>query len=223
MRLLIVEDDMEVAETLAAYLRRNGYVVDLADSLEMAREALATNAFDLVVLDRMLPDGEGSVLIAEARQHKRPQRFMLLTALAGVDDTVAGLESGAVDYIAKPFEPRELLARIRNALRRIMPMAPEVRRYGPLSYDVEATGFFIDEEPFVLRRTEALVLAELMRRPGALVTRQTLEARVYGYDRMVNVNSLETQISRLRQKLAHASTELRIVVVRGTGYRLMLE
>ncbi|MDJ0276416.1 response regulator transcription factor [Sphingomonas sp. 2R-10] len=222
MRLLIVEDDLDVAETTGAYLRRNGYVVDLADSLDMAREALATNAFDLVILDRMLPDGEGADLIAESRRRGATQRFLLLTALAGVDDRIAGLELGAVDYIGKPFEPRELLARIRNALRRIMPTEHEVRRFGRLTHDADTGAFYVDDEPLVLRRTEALVLAELMARPGALVQRQTLEARVYGYDNLVNANSLESQISRLRHNLIHRTGTVRIVAVRGVGYRLAI-
>lgn len=220
MRLLLVEDDVDVAETLISFLRRQGYVVDLADSLEMAREALATHDFDLVILDRMLPDGDGTSLIEETNRAGRPQRVLMLTALSEVDDKVIGLEAGAIDYLTKPFEPRELVARIRNALRRVMPVTRQVRHFGPLVYDVEASAFFIDDAPFTLRRTEWLVLAELMNRPGALVQRQTLEARVYGYDRLVNANSMESQISRLRRNLAERTDKVRIVAIRGVGYRL---
>lgn len=220
MRLLMVEDDGGVAETLAAYLRRQGYVVDAAGTLGVAQEALELNAFDLVIVDRTLPDGDGLELVTQAATRGRPQRFIMLTAMSGVEDTVAALEGGAIDYVVKPFEPRELLARIRNALRRELVVPQEIKRFGPLTHDVVANGFAIDDEPFVLRRTEALILAALIARPGAMVQRETLEARVYGYDRFVNANSLESQISRLRRQLATRTDMVKIQAVRGVGYRL---
>ena len=220
MRLLMVEDDAGVTETLATYLRRQGYVVDAAGTLDMAREALASNRFDLVIVDRTLPDGDGMELVVGAAERGRPQRFLMLTAMSGVEDTVAALEAGAIDYVVKPFEPRELLARIRNALRRELTEPQALKRFGPLSYDVETNGFTIDDDPLVLRRTEALILAALIARPGAMVQRETLEARVYGYDQFVNANSLESQISRLRRQLAARTDRVRIQAVRGVGYRL---
>ena len=129
-------------------------------------------------------------------------------------------EESADDYIAKPFEPRELLARIRIALRRSLEVRRETRQFGPLLYDLESGVFFIDEAPLTLRRTEALVLEALMARPGAVIQRETLEARVYGYDKVVNANSLESQISRLRTNLARRTDRVRIRAVRGLGYCL---
>lgn len=222
MRLLLVEDEEDIAETLVAYLERHGFVVDVADCLEMAEDALAGGAFDLVLLDRVLPDGDGIELIARAKASGRPQRFLLLTALGDIDDRVVALEAGADDYISKPFEPRELLARIRNALRRSLKGEGAVRTFGPLRYHEENCSFDIDGEPLSLRRTEALVLEALMQRPGQLVRRETLESRVYGYDKFVNGNSLESQISRLRKNLADRNAAVRINAVRGMGYQLVL-
>lgn len=220
MRLLLVEDDADVAETLVLYLEKQGFVVDVATSLAMARDALDDGGFDLVVLDRGLPDGDGVSLIAWSEQRNRRQRFIVLTALSSIDHRVEGLESGAEDYIAKPFEPRELLARIRTALRRPIETRRETRRFGPLMHDPESGVFFVDETPLTLRRTEALVLEALMARPGAVIQRETLEARVYGYDKVVNANSLESQISRLRTNLARRTDKVRIQAVRGLGYCL---
>lgn len=169
MRLLLVEDDGDVAETLTAYLERQGFVVDRAETLAVAQDVILDNDFDLVLLDRLLPDGDGVSLIGFAETHKRPQRFLLLSALAGIDDKVTGLELGAHDYIAKPFEPRELVARIRAALRHSLDVRREVRRFGPILHDVEGGGFFVNDAPMSLRRSEALVLAALMVRNGALV------------------------------------------------------
>lgn len=223
MRLLLVEDDADIAETLVGFLERQGFVVDLASSLAMARTALQSGRFDLVLLDRLLPDGDGVSLIAHAQAQQRPQRFLLLTALGGIEDRIAGLQSGAYDYISKPFEPRELLARIRNALRHSIRLDREIKHFGPLAQDVESGAFFIGEEMLALRRTEALVLEALMARPGALVTRESLESRVYGYDKFVSSNSLESQISRLRKNLAEKTQKVKILAVRGVGYRLIEE
>ncbi|MCC4603055.1 response regulator transcription factor [Xanthomonas campestris pv. badrii] len=223
MRLLLVEDEQDIVETLTHFLVKQGFVVDLAPTLAIARTVLLDNAFDLVLLDRRLPDGDGLSLIMHARAHSRPQRFIMLTALADLDSKVSGLELGAHDYIAKPFEPRELLARIRNALRHDVITGREVKRLGPLGYDADGRAFWINDEPLTLRRTEALVLAALMARPGVIVPRQSLEARVYGYDRLVSSNSLESQISRLRRIIGEKTQRVRIHSVRGVGYSLVEE
>ncbi|MCE4557949.1 response regulator transcription factor [Roseateles cellulosilyticus] len=220
MRLLLVEDNVDVAETLVGYLQRQGFVVDVAATLAIARHAMRDGSFDLILLDRMLPDGDGVSLMGFAEQIGRPQRFIVLTAMAGIDDRIAGLEGGATDYVVKPFEPRELLARIRTALRHPLDAPAQVRVFGPLRHDVDHGQFFIDDQPLVLRRGEALVLEALMARPGMLVQREALELRVYGYDKSVNTNSLESQISRLRGHLARLTDQVRIQSIRGLGYRL---
>ncbi|KFZ38892.1 response regulator receiver protein [Shewanella mangrovi] len=221
MRLLLIEDDINIAETLVAYLEKQGFVVDLAPTLAIAKTAILENSFDLVLLDRLLPDGEGMSMLAFFTEHHRPQRVILLTALGDVDDRVRGLEAGAHDYIAKPFEPRELLARIRNALRQPMKAQRDIKTFGCLHYDVESRAFSIDGEALNLRRTEALVLEALMARPGSLVTRETLESRVYGFDKFVTSNSLESQVSRLRKNLAEHTDSIKIQTVRGMGYSLV--
>ena len=134
---------------------------------------------------------------------------------------MTGLELGAHDYIAKPFEPRELVARIRVAMRHDLHKTREMRRFGPILHDVEGGGFFVNDAPMSLRRSEALVLATLMMRDGALVRRDTLEMRVYGYDKFVNGNSLESIISRLRKALATKTGAVKILSVRGVGYQLV--
>ncbi|QSX34134.1 response regulator transcription factor [Shewanella avicenniae] len=221
MRLLLIEDDINIAETLVAYLEKQGFVVDLAPTLAIAKTAILENTFDLVLLDRLLPDGEGMSMLAFFNEHNRPQRVILLTALGDVDDRVRGLEAGAHDYIAKPFEPRELLARIRNALRQPMKAQRDIKTFGCLQYDVESRAFSIEGEALNLRRTEALVLEALMARPGSLVTRETLESRVYGFDKFVTSNSLESQVSRLRKNLAEHTDSIKIQTVRGMGYSLV--
>ncbi|MCP1338319.1 response regulator transcription factor [Idiomarina sp. M1R2S28] len=221
MRILLVEDDVNIAETLIAYIEKQGFVVDLADSLSMAKTALLDNEFDLLLLDRLLPDGDGISLLNFLDSQQKPQRVILLTALADIDNKVTGLESGAHDYIAKPFEPRELLARIRNVLRHPLPINHEIKTFGPLSFDVESRCFQVNGATLGLRRTEALVLEALMSRPGTLITREALESRVYGYDKLVSSNTLESQISRLRKHLGEYTDKIKIQTVRGIGYSLI--
>lgn len=223
MRLLLIEDDEDIAETLVAYLEKNGFVVDVAPTLAVAKVAVMENSFDLVLLDRMLPDGEGMTMLKFFADKDRPQRVILLTALGDVDDRVRGLEDGALDYIPKPFEPRELLARIRNALRQPISVERTVKTLGPLQYDVESRAFSVNGEQLNLRRTEALVLEALIARPASLVPRESLESKVYGYDKFVSSNSLESQVSRLRKTLSEHTDAIKIQTVRGMGYRLITQ
>ncbi|MCL1075280.1 response regulator transcription factor [Shewanella dokdonensis] len=221
MRLLLIEDEEGIAETLVAFLERHEFVVDVAPTLAIAKVAILENEFDLVIVDRLLPDGDGISILNFAKTQHKPQRFILLTALADSHDKIQGLELGALDYIAKPFEPRELLARIRNCLRLPLEVAAQTKQFGALVYNSISHTFTLNKEPLLLRRTEALVLEALMTRPGTLVTREALEARVYGYDKFVTSNSLESQISRLRKNLAEKSDHIRIKTVRGMGYSLV--
>lgn len=223
MRLLLVEDEQDIADSLIHFMIKQGFVVDLAPTLAIAKMVVLDNNFDLILLDRRLTDGDGLSLIAFTKRYQRPQRFIVLSALDAVDERINGLESGAQDYITKPFEPRELLARVRIALRHEIIVDRVFKRFGPLMYDSESRAFWLNDEPLPLRRTEALILAALMQRPGVLVPRESLEAKVYGYDRFVNSNSLESQISRLRKNISDRSSALRIHSVRGMGYSLVVE
>ncbi|MCH1917974.1 response regulator transcription factor [Shewanella sp. A3A] len=221
MRLLLIEDEEGIAEALVAFLERHEFVVDVAPTLAIAKVAILENEFDLVIVDRLLPDGDGISMLSFAKAQQKPQRFILLTALAESYDKIEGLELGALDYIAKPFEPRELLARIRNSLRLPLEVTSHSKQFGALEYNPTTRTFTLNKEPLLLRRTEALVLETLIARPGTLVTRETLEARVYGYDKFVTSNSLESQISRLRKNLAEKTTNIRIKTIRGMGYSLV--
>lgn len=220
MRILLVEDDISLASSTTQFLRRGGFVVDHADSLEIAKIAVEDNQFDIVLLDRRLPDGEGLSLIEYCERRNLPQRFIILTALDEVDDRVYGLESGALDYLTKPFEPSELQARIRNALRFPVKREHHMVSFGALHFDPEARNFTIGDEPLILSRAQFLVLEALMARPGAVVHKETLSSRVYGYDADCSPNSLEAQISRLRKSLSQKTPDIEVATLRGIGYTL---
>ena len=220
MRVLLVEDDASLAESLAIFLRQSGYVVDSAETLEIAKTFLQQSTFDLVILDRSLPDGEGLSLVSYARKNAIQTRFLSLTALDDVDDVVEGLEAGALDYMAKPFEPKELIARIQSVLRYPIELPQNLKQFGPLSFEPDTRNFLLGENPLALPRTQALVLEALMSRPGAIVDKESLLDRVYGYDQDASHNSLEAQISRLRKFLQDQTDEIEIQTIRGRGYSL---
>ncbi|MDE0054556.1 MAG: response regulator transcription factor [Gammaproteobacteria bacterium] len=226
MKILLVEDDPSLAEAIRRLLQKEGHVVDIAESLGMAKAAITGSPYAVVLLDRMLPDGEGTRLIFHARDHGVQTRFLILSALGDIHERVEGLDIGADDYIVKPFEPDELCARIRAVARR--PVTDTARKVslGNLRMD-GATGDLVtvangaeDEEPVLLPRREMTLLQKLMDRAGRVVTRDALETAMYGYDDVIQSNTLESHISRLRKHLAETESRVVIHTIRGVGYML---
>lgn len=222
MRLLLVEDNPALAESTKLFLERNNYVVDHAESLRVAMQALKTHQFDLVLLDRMLPDGDGLQLMAMCRRIDIPMRFIVMTAMESIQAKIQGFETGVLDYVVKPVEPAELLARIKVALQYPLKSQTQNRSYGPLSFDKANRSFSINGANMILTRAEGLLLEALFLRCGATLAKDNLANCLYGYDKYINPNSLETQVSRLRRLLASHTQELHIVTVRGVGYCLKL-
>ena len=226
MRILVVEDDPNLAKVLCLLLRKEGHVVDLANSLRMAKTAITDNPYDIILLDRRLPDGEGTELISSAREQGVRTRYLVLSGLSDPNHRVEGLDLGADDYLAKPFEPTELCARIRALGRRPLGALPRMTRFGRLGLNWdngEVSALRRDGcegTPIAIPRRELALLRRLMERPGGVVTREALDASMYGYDDLIQSNTLESHVSRLRKRLARHNTAVAIHVVRGVGYRL---
>jgi two-component system, OmpR family, response regulator len=220
VRILIVEDQQEMSALLADRLERSGYVVDSVASLGEAREALRGYEYPLVLLDRMLPDGDGLSILPEARTASPNIRVLLVTALRSINDKINGLDAGADDYLSKPFDTDELLARIRAALRRPggQPMPPAT--LGELSFDFGRREALIRGEPFAISKREALLLESLMRSAGRAVKHETLMADIYGINENVQPDALKMSVSRLRQRLCESRSGVEIHTVRGVGYLL---
>ena len=225
MRILLVEDDPNLSDAIRRLLRKEGHVVDVADSLHMARAAITGNPYAVVLLDRMLPDGEGTRLIFHARDHGVHTRFLILSALGDTDQRVEGLDLGADDYVVKPFEPDELCARIRAVARRPVTEDSRTVELGNLRMegdtgDLTASNGDDDDAPVLLPRREMTLLQKLMERAGRVVTRDALETAMYGYDEVVYSNTLESHVSRLRKHLAETEAGVAIHTIRGVGYML---
>lgn len=220
MRILLIEDEIELADTLRGALSRERFVVDHADRIDMAREAAQMTSYDLVLLDRTLPDGDGLSLVPILRVGNPGLPVIVLSARDAIADRITGLDEGADDYLVKPFSLDEMLARIRAIRRRPAAIAGEHISVGSLTYDVVSEEVLVAGKPLELPRRELRVLATLVKRRGRTVLRETLEQAVYGFDDEVQSNTLDSHISRLRRKLTDAGADVEIHAIRGVGYLL---
>jgi two-component system copper resistance phosphate regulon response regulator CusR len=225
MRLLIVEDDEKTARALAAGLERSGFSTATAHTGEEGFFRLSAEPFDLVVLDWMLPgrDGIEILKILRARGTKTP--VLLLTARDAVEDRVLGLESGADDYLVKPFALAELLARIRSLLRRAATTEPFRKVVGDLVVDLEGRRVTRAGKPVELTPREFDLLAYLLRQPGQVVTREMLARDVWREANRITPidNVIDVHVAHLRKKLDEGQTVKLIHTVRGVGFVLREE
>jgi len=220
MRLLLVEDDRMIGESLRAALRLEGQAVDWVRDVAAARATLASERFDLVLLDLGLPPGpgpetvDGLSVLRELRARRDDTPVIVLTARDGPGDRVQGLDSGADDYLVKPFELDELNARMRAVLRRRSGRAQPLMQHRGVTLDPATHQVTRDGEPVLLSAREFAVLEALMARPGALLSRAQLEDRLYGWGEEIESNAVSVYIHQLRRKLGADF----IGNMRGVGY-----
>ncbi|MGA1026670.1 MAG: response regulator [Rhodobacteraceae bacterium] len=227
--LLIVDDDQRIRALLAQFLLRNGFLVSTARDAAHARRLLAGLEFDLIVLDVMMP-GEDGISLARAIRDMMKTPIMLLTAKGETEDRIKGLEAGADDYLAKPFEPRELLLRI-NAILRRMPevaetaMTPKVLHLGHIRYDIERGEMWQGDQPVRLTATEAQLMRIFATTPGHPISRQKLVEDLgrggAAQGGQAQERAVDVQITRLRRKIETDPKQPRYLqTVRGAGYML---
>lgn len=214
MRLLLVEDDALIANGVRGGLKLAGYTVDWVQDGQAAMLAIANGVYDLVLLDLGLPRKDGVQVLAELRAKGDNVPILVLTARDTVADRVKGLDSGADDYLVKPFDLDELVARVRALLRRRSGRGDPVARHGPLLLDPVGRRVEVDGKPVALSPREFTLLHALIEQPGAVLSREQLEERLYGWDEEVSSNAIEVHLHNLRRKLG-ANV---IRNVRGVGY-----
>jgi DNA-binding response OmpR family regulator len=219
LRVLLVEDEPEMAAALAAALKNYDMVVDHIATLGDAEEAVSTNAYGAILLDRQLPDGDGLALVSKLRASGVGVPVIVLTARGELVDRVAGLDIGADDSSASRL-PSKSCWRGCAWLRRRADLPSESIRLGRLSFDVSDREASVDGKPLDLPRRELLVLETLLRRMGRTVARSSLEQAVYSIDDEIQSNALDTRVSRLRRKLSEAESAIEIHAIRGVGYLL---
>lgn len=218
MRILIAEDDAVLADGLARSLRQSGYAVDSVNSGTEADSALSTGEFDLLILDIGLPRMNGLEVLKRLRGRDSHVPVLLLTALDGVQDRVRGLDLGADDYLAKPFDLAELEARVRALTRRGAAGAPTLLRHGALSYDQVGKVAHVNGIALDLAARELALLEVLMQRSGRMVSKEQLVDHLCQWGEEVSTNAIEVYVHRLRKKLE--AGEVKISTVRGLGYCL---
>ncbi|MFO1055828.1 MAG: response regulator transcription factor [Dongiaceae bacterium] len=222
--VLVVDDDRRLRELLRKYLVDQGFLVSVAADAAEARERLDSIAFDLLVLDVMMPGESGLELTADLRRRSRVP-ILLLTAKAEPEDRIDGLERGADDYLAKPFEPRELVLRMRTILRRVAPpepaAAPREIRLGPLSFDLDRGQLRRGAEEVRLTTAELELLTRLARTPGVALSREELSPQAAAGDEDAASRTVDVQMTRLRRKIETDPRFPRYLqTVRGRGYVL---
>lgn len=218
MRLLVAEDDAAIAESLLRSLRAAGYAVEWAKNGEEAEDALAASEFDVLILDLGLPRKSGMEVLKGLRARASKLPVLILTALDDVDNRVRGLDSGADDYLRKPYEFAELDARVRALARRGASERPTVITLGPLSYDRVARLAQLDGRDLDLSAREANLLEVLLQRAGHLVSRAQLASQLGDWGEDVSSGAIEMYVGRLRKRLEPAG--IRIVAVPGLGFSL---
>jgi DNA-binding response OmpR family regulator len=222
-RLLLIDDDVRLSAMVGDYLRGHGFEVDCAGSLAAGRERLRHGGYDALLLDLMLPDGDGLELTrelrADARLHRLP--LLMLTARGEPMDRIVGLELGADDYLPKPFEPRELLARVKALLRRAQPDAgpDEVLSFGRLEIDLGARQARLDGKPCELTSHQFELLVVLARSPGRVLSRDRIMDALKGHPMDAFDRSIDVHVSRIRAAIEDdPKAPQRVLTVRGAGY-----
>ncbi|MGC2087184.1 MAG: response regulator [Bradyrhizobium sp.] len=218
MRLLLVEDNLELADWLARILRRGNFVVDVLHDGEAADHALLLETYDLIILDLTLPSMSGMELLRRLRSRGETVPVIILTANASVDGRVTGLDQGADDYLAKPFDISELEARIRVQLRRSARRPTPVISCGTLAFDTNTRLFQIGAVPLALTPREHAVLEALLLKAGKTISKSQLSQSIFGLDDLADPSTVEIYVHRVRRKLE--GSDVRIVTLRGLGYLL---
>jgi len=216
MRVLLIEDDTILGAAVRDQIAAEGHSVDWVTRLDAARDHIGSAAYDLILLDLMLPDGRGLGLLRDLRTRGNVTPVIILTAMDQLSDRIEGLNAGADDYLVKPFDLSELSARLNAVARRYAGNPNPLVRIGDLEIDLAARSILRAGRTIDLTAREWALFEAFVQRPGQILSRAQLEERLYSFGSEVESNATEVHVSRLRKKLGHGIVE----TVRGVGYRL---
>ena len=223
MKILYVEDEKYIARAVAQVLRKNNYSVDLAHDGECGLDLALSGIYDIVVLDIMLPKLDGISILRRLRENAVDVPVILLTAKSETEDKIAGLDSGADDYLAKPFQTEELMARLRALGRRKGQLAPDnALCYGDIEFNYNTLDLYTDGQSFHLTLKESQILELLMNNKGRAITNNTIIEKLWGWDSDAEDSNVQVQIAFLRKKLRLLSSRVIIKTIYGAGYMLTL-
>jgi two-component system response regulator QseB len=220
MRLLLIEDNLRLADYLSTALRNGGFAVDHVSTTADAEGALATTRYDTLLLDLGLPDKDGLIWLGDQRRSQMTRPVLVLTARDSVEDLVAGLNRGADDYLRKPFDLDELIARVRALLRRPGEALGVKLTVGNVTLDTSDREVVIDGVPVEFGRREIDGLEILMRRAGRVVPKSAIEEAIYSFGEDLSSNAIEVLVHRIRRRMQEAGADMYIHTLRGVGYVL---
>lgn len=221
MRLLLVEDEKQLSEALQQILIRNKYSVDAVYNGDEGLDYSLTGVYDVIILDIMLPKLNGLEILKMIRRRKISTPVILLTAKDSVEDKILGLDSGADDYLSKPFSPDELLARLRALTRRNGDFINEnILEFSDIRLNLSTYDMEVNDNSITLTQKEFEILKFFMQRPKLVVSKDDLITKLWGFDSDVEHNNIEVYISFLRKKLAYVESNVKITTIRRVGYRL---
>ncbi len=216
MRILLVEDEPDLGAAVQEHVRQAGHAVDWFQRLNLADAAMRTVSYDALLLDLVLPDGKGLDFLRALRARRDAIPVVILTARDQISDRIEGLSAGADDYLVKPFDLDELIARLNAVARRYFGTTATARQFGPVEIELEARRARLDGGEVELTAREWAVLEVLMRRPNAIVSREQIEDALYAFEQEIESNAIEVYISRIRRKLGRDFVR----TARGLGYRI---
>lgn len=219
MRILVVEDDVRLAEALARILEDNGYAVDAVHDGQAAIDYGTTGVYDVIILDVMLPKADGFTVAQNLRRAHVSTPILLLTARDATTDKIRGLDSGADDYMTKPFSPAELMAHLRALTRRQGDVVFETLAAGDLTLNLESLDLTCGGNTIRLSQKEFAIARILLGSPGAVISKEALINRAWGPGSSASDNNVEAYISFLRKKMAHVGSTAKIETIRSVGYR----
>ena len=220
MRVLAIEDNRQFLDLMRSHLAKHGFSVDTAETAADGLALAAAGKHDVILLDLGLPDGDGGDLLAELRRARSPVPIIVLSARGAILDRVGLLDAGADDYLVKPFDLDELVARVRAVSRRGTAQQEERLAFADLVFDRRNRQAIVNGRAIGLRAREAVLLEALLRRAGEPIHREMLLSSLYSLDEEIGSNTLEVHVHHLRRRLAEAGARVSIATVRGHGYAL---
>ena len=221
MKLLLVEDEKHLSEALQQILIKNKYSVDAVYSGDEGLDYALSDVYDVIILDIMLPKLNGIEILKMIRKRKISTPVILLTAKGSVEDRILGLDSGADDYLPKPFSPDELLARLRALTRRNGDFINEnILEFSDIKLNLSTYDMEVNDNSITLTQKEFEILKYFMQRPKLVVSKDDLITKLWGFDSDIEHNNIEVYISFLRKKLAYVESNVKITTIRRVGYRL---
>lgn len=225
MKILIIEDEPSLQEIMKSFLERERYVVETASTYKNALQKISNYDYDCILLDIMLPDGNGLTVLKELKEMHKTDNIIIISAKDSIEDKVAGLELGADDYLVKPFHLSELNARIRSVVRRKTQDGERVISLGNVKLDTGKSTVYVLNRPVELKRKEYDILHYFMTRPGYLIDKTILAETVWGdhIDQVDNFDFIYAQIKNLRKMLKEAGANIEIKAVYGFGYKIVVE